>query len=129
MEWSERIGRRLKLRDLHILLTVAQCRSIAKAADQLAVSQPVVSKSIADLERMLKLRLIDRDRHGAEPTIYGEALLKRGLSRSTSFGRELRMSSFWSTPRWDGYGSELAPGWTRGSFPPLSTGCRADIQE
>jgi len=78
MEWSERIGRRLKLRDLHILLTVAQCRSIAKAADQLAVSQPVVSKSIADLERMLKVRLIDRDRHGAEPTIYGEALLKRG---------------------------------------------------
>src|SRR5262249_38736010 len=78
MEWSERIGRRLKLRDLHILLTVAQCRSVAKAADQLAVSQPVVSKSIADLERMLKVRLVDRDRHGAEPTIYGEALLKRG---------------------------------------------------
>jgi DNA-binding transcriptional LysR family regulator len=79
MEWSERIGRRLKLRDLHILLTVAQCKSIAQAADQLAVSQPVVSKAIADLERMLEVRLIDRDRHGAEPTIYGEALLKRGI--------------------------------------------------
>jgi DNA-binding transcriptional LysR family regulator len=79
MEWSERIGRRLKLRDLHILLTVAQCKSIARAADQLAISQPVVSKAVADLERMLEVRLIDRDRHGAEPTIYGEALLKRGL--------------------------------------------------
>src|SRR5262245_31221204 len=79
MEWSERIGRRLKLRDLHILLTVAQCRSIAKAADHLAVSQPVVSKVIADLERTLGVRLVDRDRHGAEPTIYGEALLKRGI--------------------------------------------------
>jgi DNA-binding transcriptional LysR family regulator len=72
------VALRLKLRDLHILLTVVQCRSIAKAADQLAVSQPVVSKSIADLERMLKVRLVDRDRHGADPTIYGEALLKRG---------------------------------------------------
>jgi DNA-binding transcriptional LysR family regulator len=80
MEWSERIGRRLKLRDLHILLAVAQCKSIAKAADLLAISQPVVSKAIADLERMLDVRLVDRDRHGAEPTIYGEALLKRGLA-------------------------------------------------
>jgi DNA-binding transcriptional LysR family regulator len=80
MEWSERIGRRLKLRDLHILLAVAQCKSIAKAADQLAISQPVVSKAIADLERMLDVHLVDRDRHGAEPTIYGEALLKRGLA-------------------------------------------------
>src|SRR5215813_7896973 len=80
MKWSERIGRRLKLRDLHILLAVAQCESIAKAANQLAITQPVVSKAIADLERMLGVRLIDRDRHGAEPTIYGEALLKRGRS-------------------------------------------------
>src|SRR5215470_15827993 len=80
MEWSERIGRRLKLRDLHILLAAAQCKSIAKAADQLAVSQPVVSKAIADLERMLDARLVDRDRHGAEPTIYGEALLQRGIA-------------------------------------------------
>src|SRR5437870_10294791 len=79
MEWSERIGRRLKLRDLHILLAVAQCRSVAKAASQLAVSQPVVSKAIADLERTLGVRLIDRDRHGADPTVYGDALLRRGI--------------------------------------------------
>src|SRR5262249_54386318 len=44
----------------------------------LAVSQPVVSKVIADLERMLGVRLVDRDRHGAEPTIFGEALLQHG---------------------------------------------------
>jgi DNA-binding transcriptional LysR family regulator len=80
MEWSERIGRRIKLRDLHILLAVAHCRSIAKAAKHLAVSQPVVSKVIADLEHILGVRLLDRDRHGAEPTIYGDALLKRGIA-------------------------------------------------
>ena len=80
MEWSERIGRRIKLRDLHILLAVAQCGSMAKAAEYLAISQPVVSKVIADLEHALGVRLLDRDRHGAEPTIYGDALLKRGVA-------------------------------------------------
>ena len=80
MEWSERIGRRIRLRDLHILLAVAQSKSLAKAAQQLAVSRPVVSKVIADLEHALGVRLLERDRHGAEPTIYGAALLKRGTT-------------------------------------------------
>jgi DNA-binding transcriptional LysR family regulator len=80
MEWSERIGRRIRLRDLHILLAVAQSKSLAKAAEQLAVSRPVVSKVIADLEHALGVRLLERDRHGAEPTIYGAALLKRGTT-------------------------------------------------
>jgi len=80
MEWSARIGRRIKLRDLHILLAVAECRSMAKAAEHLAISQPVVSKVIADLEHTLGVRLLDRDRHGAQPTIYGDALLKRGVA-------------------------------------------------
>jgi DNA-binding transcriptional LysR family regulator len=80
MEWSERIGRRIRLRDLHILLTVVQCKSMARAAEQLAISKPVVSKVIADLEHVLGVRLLERDRHGAEPTSYGAALLKRGLT-------------------------------------------------
>jgi len=44
MEWAERIGRRLKLRDLHLLITVVQRGSMAKAAAELGVSQPAVSK-------------------------------------------------------------------------------------
>lgn len=78
MDWSDRIGRRIRLRDLHILLAVVQCKSMAKAAKQLAISRPVVSKVIADLEHVLGVSLLDRDRHGAEPTVYGAALLKRG---------------------------------------------------
>ena len=50
MRWDERIGRRVKLRDLNVLLAVVQWRSMARAAEQLAVSQPVVSKAISDLE-------------------------------------------------------------------------------
>jgi molybdate transport repressor ModE-like protein len=80
MDWSERIGRRVKLRDLHVLLAIVQSGSIAKAAKQLAISQPVVSKVVSDLEQTLGVRLLDRDRRGAEATIYGAALLKRGIA-------------------------------------------------
>jgi DNA-binding transcriptional LysR family regulator len=80
MKWSERVGRRIKLRDLHILLAVVQSGSLAKAAQNLAVSKPVISKVIADLEHTVGVRLLDRDRHGAAPTIFGTALLKCGVA-------------------------------------------------
>jgi molybdate transport repressor ModE-like protein len=80
MDWSERIGRRIKLRDLHILLAIEQCGSMAKAAEYLAISKPVISKAIADLEHVLGVRVLERDRHGAELTSYGAALLKRGIT-------------------------------------------------
>jgi DNA-binding transcriptional LysR family regulator len=80
MQWEDRIGRRLKLQDMHILLTTVQCGSMGKAATQLAISQPVVSRSIATLERALGVRLLDRSRGGVEPTMYGRALLTHGLA-------------------------------------------------
>jgi DNA-binding transcriptional LysR family regulator len=79
MDWSDRIGRRIKLRDLHILLAIVQQGSMARAAKHLAVSQPAVSKVVADLEHAFGVRLLDRDRHGAQPTIYGKELLKHGV--------------------------------------------------
>jgi DNA-binding transcriptional LysR family regulator len=80
MQWIDRIGRRLKLRDLHILLAVVQRGSMAKAAAELAISQPAVSKAIADMEHTLGLRLLDRSRNGIQPTAYGRALVRRGLA-------------------------------------------------
>jgi DNA-binding transcriptional LysR family regulator len=76
--WDSRIGRRLKLRDLHILSVVVQWGSMAKAASQLAMSQPAVSESIASLEDTLRVRLLDRNARGVEPTLYAHALLRRG---------------------------------------------------
>ena len=78
MQWHERIGRRLKLRDLHILLAVAQHGSMAKAAAVLAISQPAVSKAIGDMEHAVGLRLLDRTRQGTEVTTYGRALINHG---------------------------------------------------
>ena len=77
-DWEKRIGRRLRLRDLHILSVVVQWGSMVKAASHLAMSQPAVSESIANLERALGVRLLDRTARGVEPTYYAHALLRRG---------------------------------------------------
>jgi DNA-binding transcriptional LysR family regulator len=53
---------------------------MAKAAGHLAISKPVISKTIADLEHVVGVRLLERDRHGAEATPYGAALIKRGIA-------------------------------------------------
>ena len=73
---DERILRRLKLRDLYVLKAVVQSGSMGKAAAELAISQPAVTKAVTELERVLGVRLLDRSRRGVEPTTYGSALLK-----------------------------------------------------
>src|SRR5688572_18155609 len=80
MQWSDRVGRRLKLRDLHILLAVVKSGSMGKAATELAISQPSVSKAIADVEHAIGLRLLDRGPQGIEPTMFGRALLNCGVA-------------------------------------------------
>jgi DNA-binding transcriptional LysR family regulator len=79
MKWTDRVGRRVKLRDLHIALVVADAGSMTRAAEELAVSYPVVSKTISELERTLGVKLFDRSISGVEPTHYGRALLKSGV--------------------------------------------------
>jgi DNA-binding transcriptional LysR family regulator len=60
MDLSDRIGRRLKLQDLHVLMIVAQVGSMGKAAQRLNTTQPAVSRTIADLEDAIGVRLLDR---------------------------------------------------------------------
>jgi DNA-binding transcriptional LysR family regulator len=76
--WEGRIGRRVRLRDIHILSAVVQWGSMAKAATHLAMSQPAVSEAVANLEAAVRVRLLDRSSRGIEPTVYAHALLKRG---------------------------------------------------
>ncbi|MGN6570491.1 MAG: LysR family transcriptional regulator [Pseudolabrys sp.] len=76
-DWDSRIGRRLTLRDLHVLSSVARWGSMAKAAAHLSTTQSVVSDAIASLESALGVRLFDRSAKGVEPTIYARTLLKR----------------------------------------------------
>lgn len=72
---SDRLGRRMKLQNLHVLMTVVQVGSMAKAAERLNTGQPNISRSITELEHALGVRLLERHRRGVEPTAYGRALL------------------------------------------------------
>lgn len=76
MDWIDRIGRRVKLRDMHILLAVAHAGTMGRAAMALSVSQPVISKAIAELEAALGVRLFDRTAQGIVPTAYGKAMIQ-----------------------------------------------------
>jgi DNA-binding transcriptional LysR family regulator len=98
MQLGDRIGRRLKLRELHILLAVAERGSMAKAAHDLAISQPVVSKTIADLERTLGVRLLDRSRQGIEPTPFGRALLRRSFAAFDELREGIKEIEFLTDP-------------------------------
>ena len=80
MDETERIERRLKLHDLRVLMSVVEQGSMAKAAERLATSQPAVSRTIADLEHSLSVRLLDRGPRGIVPTPYGRALIKRSVT-------------------------------------------------
>jgi DNA-binding transcriptional LysR family regulator len=76
--WESRIGRRVRLRDLHVLFAVVQHGSMAKAGGHLGMSQSAVSQAIAALEQALEVPLLDRTPRGVELTLYGSALMRRG---------------------------------------------------
>lgn len=78
--WERQIGRRIRLRDLHVFLTVSQRGSMAQAAVELGVSQPAVSGVIADLERTLGVPLFDRSSRGVQPTMYARAMIDRSVA-------------------------------------------------
>jgi DNA-binding transcriptional LysR family regulator len=96
IDWESQIGRRLKLRDLHVFSTVVQFGSMAKAARHLGVSHPAVSEVVADLEHALGVRLLDRSARGIEPTIYGDALLKRSVAVFDELKQSIRDIQFLS---------------------------------
>jgi DNA-binding transcriptional LysR family regulator len=97
-DWQSRIGRRVTLRDLHILSAIVRSGSMAKAASHLAMSQSAVSESIAHLEDALRVRLLDRSVRGVEPTLYADVLLKRGHAVFDELQQGIKEIEYLSNP-------------------------------
>jgi DNA-binding transcriptional LysR family regulator len=93
-----RIERRLKLNDMRILLSVVESGGMGKAAERLGTSQPAISRAIADLERTLGVRLLDRSRRGIEPTNYGHALINRCVAVFDEIQQGVRDIEFLADP-------------------------------
>src|SRR5215471_8423367 len=98
IDWEAQLGRRLNLRDLHVFSTVVQRGSMAKAAEQLGVTQPAVSELISDLEHALGARLLDRGPRGVEPTAAGRVLLRRSNAAFDELRQGIREIQFLADP-------------------------------
>jgi DNA-binding transcriptional LysR family regulator len=90
--------RRLKLRDLQVLATVADTGSMAKAAPKLAMSQPAVSRVIAEMEHLLGVPVFDRTASGVELTAYGKVLRRRATNVTDELRQGLGELSFLADP-------------------------------
>lgn len=98
MQLSDRIGKRMKLQDLHVLMAVVQAGSMGKAALMLNTTQPNISRSIAELELAFGVRLLDRHRRGIEPTECGRALLDCGAAVFDELRRGVKSIEFLADP-------------------------------
>lgn len=77
----------LKLRHLQMLVALDQFRHLGRAAEFLAQTQPAVSKSLAEVERMFGLDLFTRSTRGTEPTPFGEAVVRFARSVLSDYAR------------------------------------------
>lgn len=67
------IDARIKIRHLQCFMEVARLGHVGRAANQLAVTQPAVSKTLRELEELLNVRLFTRGPKGLALTPLGEA--------------------------------------------------------
>ena len=81
------------IRALRIFECVARYGNFSRAATELNTSQPSVSRNIADLERRLSIKLIDRGRRGARLTEAGEALYPGIASALTAIDSSIAAAS------------------------------------
>lgn len=95
---EDRVGRRLKFRDLQVFFAVVASGSMAEAARQLNLTQPAVSEIIAQLEHLFAARLFDRTTRGVEATIFGRALLARAHAALDEMKQGVRDIEFLADP-------------------------------
>jgi DNA-binding transcriptional LysR family regulator len=98
MDLANRIERRLRLRDLQVLMAVAQTGSMRKAAALLNTTQPSVSRAIAELEQTTGARLLERHPGGVEPTACGRALLDGGIAMFDDLHQAVKNIEFLTDP-------------------------------
>lgn len=66
----------MNLKEQMYILTVAECKSITRAAEKLHVSQPALSSFVRSVEEALGVKLFERSSKGLMPTYAGELYLR-----------------------------------------------------
>lgn len=86
------------LSNYHNFYEVARCGSISKAAQQLFISQPALSKSIKKLEEALNVRLFIRSSKGVILTPEGKLLWEYVQKAFSSLGRRRASAGAYGLP-------------------------------
>ncbi len=83
-----------EIRLIRLAIALGQHRNFARAAESLNLTQPSLTRGIAELERSLRVQLFDRTRKGVVPTAFGRVLLERGtavLRSEATLRREIQL--------------------------------------
>jgi DNA-binding transcriptional LysR family regulator len=99
--------------------------NFGRAADHLGLTQPALSQSIAQIEREVGAKLIERTPHGIEPTIYGQVLYQH----AKSIDRELAQAAQHIQELTIGQKDALAIGATVGGASSLATMAICNLQK
>ncbi|WP_367065318.1 LysR substrate-binding domain-containing protein [Oryzisolibacter sp. LB2S] len=76
----------LKLRHLQMLVALDQFHHLGRAAEFLSLTQPAVSKTLAEIESLFGLPLFERSTRGTQPTAAGASVVR--FARSVLAGYE-----------------------------------------
>jgi len=125
---------KMDLRQLRYLLALDRHRNFARAADEVGVTQPALSRSIQSLEQLVGARLFDRDRSGVEPTAVGARLIELARPLVTQarlaereieklIGRASGLLRIGAGP----YASEISVGTAVGRLASTHSGIRVDV--
>ncbi|WP_198083398.1 LysR family transcriptional regulator [Variovorax sp. E3] len=66
----------LKLRHLQLLVLLDELRHLGRVSEFMSITQPAVSKMLAEIEKMFELQLFVRSTRGSEPTPYGASVVR-----------------------------------------------------
>lgn len=113
---------KLKLRHVQIVVAIAEMGNLIRAAQALCITQPAISKALADIEELIGQRLFERTPFGTKPTRAGEAIVQYGRNVLVDMGRmhdaleaskcgelrELRVGVFSLISEWRPIGRALA---------------------
>lgn len=75
---------RPKQRHIDCFIAIVRQGSIARASELLSLTQPAVSRTLADLEQILGARLMERSRTGITLTAAGETFLRYAAASSSA---------------------------------------------
>ncbi len=85
------MDRRIKLHHIEAFLEIMRHRSLTEAARGLGLTQPAMSRRLKELEAILGVQLLERDRRGVRITPQGARFLHHAeagyLVLGTSSGR------------------------------------------